>query len=124
MYKPSMNEITPLVDQEDPLADALNDTPTMEDKIDGLFVGTGNKKITVKDIKKKIAELSKQIDYSDISKPDCENKYAHTRSICTAYIVFVLVSLIGLIGIFIWKFCRGWIKNNEEKEKGSDTAEP
>ena len=124
MYKSSMNEISPLVDQGDPLADALNDAPTMEDKLDGLFVGTGDKKITVKDIKKKIAELSKQIDYSGISKPDCENKYAHTRSICTAYIVFVLVSLIGLIGIFIWKFCRGWIKNNEEKEKDSDTAEP
>ena len=78
-----------------------------EDKIDDVFVGKGDNKITLKDIKKKINELSKKIDFSDITKPDCENKYIHTRSICTAYIVFVLISLIGLIGIFIWKYLRG-----------------
>ena len=77
-----------------------------EDKLDDVFVGKGDNKITVQDIKKKIHELSKTIDLSDITKPDCENKYIHTRSICTAYIVFVLISLIGLIGIFIWKYLR------------------
>lgn len=77
-----------------------------EDKLDDVFVGKGDNKITVQDIKKKIHELSKTIDLSDITKPDCENRYIHTRSICTAYIVFVLISLIGLIGIFIWKYLR------------------
>ena len=77
-----------------------------EDKTDDIFVGKGEHKITVQDIKKKIHELSKTIDLSDITKPDCENRYIHTRSICTAYIVFVLISLIGLIGIFIWKYLR------------------
>lgn len=78
-----------------------------EDKTDDIFVGKGNDKLTLKDIKKKINDLSKTIDFSDITKPDCENKYIHTRSICTAYIVFVLISLIGLIGIFAWKYLRG-----------------
>ena len=78
-----------------------------EDKTDDIFVGKGDNKITIKDIKKRINDLSKTIDFSDITKPDCENKYIHTRSICTAYIVFILISLIGLIGIFIWKYIRG-----------------
>ena len=49
-----------------------------EDKFDDVFVGKGDNKITVQDIKKKIHELSKTIDLSDITKPDCENKYIHT----------------------------------------------
>lgn len=87
-----------------------------EDKTDDIFVGKGDHKITVQDIKKKIHELSKTIDLSDITKPDCENKYIHTRSICTAYIVFVLISLIGLIGIFIWKYLRGGKLDKNKKD--------
>ncbi len=87
-----------------------------EDKTDDIFVGKGDHKITVQDIKKKIHELSKTIDLSDITKPDCENKYIHTRSICTAYIVFILISLIGLIGIFIWKYIRGGKFSKNKKD--------
>ena len=95
-----------------------------EDKLDDMFVGKGDNKITVQDIKKKIHELSKTIDLSDITKPDCENKYIHTRSICTAYIVFVLISLIGLIGIFIWKYIRGGkIENRKKLADSNDNAE-
>jgi hypothetical protein len=103
-------EKTPLLDQED--------------KIDDVFVGKGNNKITLKDIKKKINDLSKTIDFSDITKPDCENKYIHTRSICTAYIVFVLISLVGLIGIFIWKYIRGGnFSKNKTDVKENDKEE-
>lgn len=95
---------------EQPMPDIFSEEKSplldQEDKLDDVFVGKGDNKITVQDIKKKIHELSKTIDLSDITKPDCENKYIHTRSICTAYIVFVLISLIGLIGIFIWKYLR------------------
>lgn len=78
-----------------------------EDKIDDIFVGKGDNRISLKDIKKKINDLSKTVDFGDITKPDCENKFIHTRSICTAYIVFILISLIGLVGIFMWKYLRG-----------------
>ena len=95
-----------------------------EDKMDDVFVGKGNNKITLKDIKKKINELSKNIDLSDVTKPDCENKYIHTRGICTAYIVFVLISLIGLIGIFIWKYIRGGkFSKNKTDVKENDKEE-
>ena len=100
---------TPLLDQEDPLAESMKD--------DSVFVGKGDSKITVNDIKRKIKELSSKIDLSDITKPDCENTAVHTRSICTAYIVFVLISLIGLIGIFIWKYFRGSVKRDSGKNK-------
>ena len=99
----------PLLDQEDPLAESMKD--------DSVFVGKGDSKITVNDIKRKIKELSSKIDLNDITKPDCENTTIHTRSICTAYIIFVLISLIGLIGIFIWKYFRGSIKGNDGKNK-------
>ena len=95
-----------------------------EDKTDDIFVGKGDNKITIKDIKKKINDLSKTIDFSDITKPDCENKYIHTRSICTAYIVFVLISLIGLVGIFIWKYIRGGkLTKNKTDIKETDKEE-
>ena len=94
-----------------------------EDKLDDVFVGKGDNKITVQDIKKKIHELSKTIDLSDITKPDCENKYIHTRSICTAYIVFVLISLIGLIGIFIWKYLRKGKLSKNKKDIDEDIKE-
>jgi hypothetical protein len=95
-----------------------------EDKLDDVFVGRGDNKITVQDIKKKIHELSKTIDLSDITKPDCENKYIHTRSICTAYIVFILISLIGLIGIFIWKYIRGGkLKDRKKRDDLNDATE-
>ena len=108
--RPLDEEETPLLNQEDPLAESMKD--------DSVFVGKGNNKITVNDIKRKIKELSSKIDLSDITKPDCENTAVHTRSICTAYIIFVLISLIGLIGIFIWKYFRGSIKgDNKNKEQ-------
>ena len=91
----------------DVFADNIPPLLDQEDRINDLFIGKGDNKITVKDIKKKINELSKTIDLTGITKPDCENKYVHTRSICMAYIVFILVSVIGLIGIFIWKYLRG-----------------
>ena len=95
-----------------------------EDKTDDVFIGKGDHKITVQDIKKKIHELSKTIDLSDITKPDCENKYIHTRSICTAYIVFILISLIGLIGIFIWKYIRGGkLKDRKKRDDLNDATE-
>ena len=95
-----------------------------EDKMDEVFVGKGDNKITLKDIKKKINDLSKTIDFSDITKPDCENKYIHTRSICTAYIVFILISLMGLIGIFIWKYIRGGkFSKNKTDVKENDKEE-
>ena len=94
-----------------------------EDKTDDVFIGKGDHKITVQDIKKKIHELSKTIDLSDITKPDCENKYIHTRSICTAYIVFVLISLIGLIGIFIWKYIRGGKLAKNKTDTSENTKE-
>lgn len=107
--KPLDNQDSPLIDQEDPLADSMKD--------DSAFIGKGDKKITVNDIKRKIEELSHTIDLSDITKPDCENTTIHTRSICIAYIVFVLISLIGLIGIFIWKYFRGAVKKGGDKNK-------
>ena len=91
-----------------------------EEKTDDIFVGKGDNKITLKDIKKKINDLSKTIDFSDITKPDCENKYIHTRSICTAYIVFILISLIGLIGIFTWKYLRGRKNKDQKNRDGSN----
>ena len=126
MYKPGMDmdaivqtdvrpldeAETPLLDQEDPLAESMKD--------DSVFVGKGDNKITVNDIKRKIKELSSKIDLSDITKPDCENTVVHTRSICTAYIVFVLISLIGLIGIFIWKYFRGGKTENRKNRGGSN----
>jgi hypothetical protein len=107
--KPLDDQVSPLIDQEDPLADSMKD--------DSAFIGKGDKKITVNDIKRKIEELSRTINLSDITKPDCENTTIHTRGICTAYIVFVLISLIGLIGIFIWKYFRGTIKGDGDKNK-------
>ena len=81
---------------------------------DDIFNGRGEKPLTIKDIKKNIEKLMEKVNLSDITKPDCENKYLHTGTICTAYIVFVIVSILGLIGIFIWKFCRS--KKNESSE--------
>ena len=104
---------SPLLEQEDPLAESMKD--------DSVFVGKGDSRLSVNDIKRKIKELSSKIDLSDITKPDCENTVVHTRSICTAYIVFVLISLIGLVGIFIWKYFRGAIKGDGGKNK--DRAE-
>lgn len=117
MYKPTVMDNTPLVNQEDPLAESMKN-----DKGD-IFIGKGDHKLTIKDIRRKIEELSKSVDLSDITKPDCENTVMPTRSICCAYIVFVIVSFIGLIGIFIWKYFRGWIKNSGESKKKDDLTE-
>lgn len=113
--KPLANQESPLIDQEDPLAESMKD--------DSVFVGKGDNKITVNDIKRKIKELSANIDLSDITKPDCENTVIHTRGICTAYIVFVLISLIGLVGIFIWKYFRGMVNGGESKNKQQQSSE-
>lgn len=40
----------------------------------------------------------------DITKPQYENKWLHTTTICTAYIVFIIIATIGLIAILIWKY--------------------
>lgn len=117
MYKSTNMGENPLIAQDDPLADSMkNDKPS-----DDLFIGRGDKKLSVKDIRKKMEEWSKKIDLSDITKPDCENTVMPTRSICCAYIVFVIISLLGLIGIFIWKYCRGMIKNNGTSEQKDDS---
>lgn len=107
--RPIDTDESPLIDQEDPLAESMKD--------DSVFVGKGDSKVSVNDIKRKIKELSSKIDLSDITKPDCENAVVNTRGICTAYIVFVLISLIGLVGIFIWKYLRGAIKRDGSKNK-------
>lgn len=107
--KPLDNQASPLIDQEDPLADSMKD--------DSAFIGKGDKKISVNDIRRKIDELSHTINFNDITRPDCENTTIHTRSICTAYIVFVLISLIGLVGIFIWKYLRGMIKGDGKNKE-------
>lgn len=119
MYKSEMTEESPLVMQEDPLGDSMRENDAMND----VFIGKGERKISIKDIREKIEELSKKVDLSDITKPDCENTTIPTKGICVAYIVFVLVSLIGLIGIFIWKYLKGWIKNKDNHGKKEDSTE-
>lgn len=114
--KPLDNQASPLIDQEDPLADSMKD--------DSAFIGKGDKKISVNDIRRKIEELSHTIDLKDITRPDCENTTIHTRSICTAYIIFVLISLIGLIGIFIWKYLHGRkIESRKINDNSNDNME-
>ena len=85
-------------------------------KYDDIFGEDGKKKITMKDIKRNIEELMKKVDLSDITKPECENKYLHTGTICTAYIIFVIVSVLGLIGVFIWKYFRNGKRGSDEKK--------
>lgn len=112
-------ENNPLVSQEDPLAESMkNDKP-----VDDIFIGKGDQKISIKDIRKKVDEWSQKIDISDITKPDCENNIIPTRNICCAYIIFVVVSLIGLIGIFIWKYFRGFLKNKGKTKKDNSPEE-
>ena len=90
---------------------------------DDIFIGRGEKQLTIKDIKKNIEKLMEKVNLSDITKPDCENKYLHTGTICTAYIVFVIVSLVGLVGIFIWKFFRDKKNNSSDSSPLIDTKE-
>lgn len=85
-------------------------------KYDDIFGEDGKKKITMKDIKRNIEALMQKVDLSDITKPECENKYLHTGTICTAYIIFVIVSVLGLIGVFIWKYFRNGKRGSNKKE--------
>lgn len=85
---------------------------------DGIFDAPHNKKTTLNEIRKKILELSKTIDLSDVTAPDCEINNINTRGICVAYIVFVIFSFIGLIGIFIWRFFHN--RNRDEKKRPTE----
>lgn len=118
-----INNTVPDIFTEELSSESEKEEPVKKLTINDIFIGKGDSKVTVKDIKKKINELSKTVDLSDITKPDCENKYIHTRSICTAYIIFVLISLIGLIGIFIWKYCRGMISGKHKNKEDTESKE-
>ena len=92
------------------------ESPQESIKYDNIFGKDGKKKITIKDIKRNIEALMQKVDLSDITRPECENKYLHTGTICTAYIIFVIVSILGLIGVFIWKYFRHSKSDEKHKE--------
>ena len=85
---------------------------------DGIFDTPQTKKTSLNEIRNKIIELSKNIDLSNVTAPDCEINNVNTRGICVAYIVFILFSFVGLIGIFIWRFFHN--RNKDEKKRSME----
>lgn len=72
------------------------------------------------EIKNKLKKAIDKVDFSAITKPECENLFKSTRHVCVGYIVFVLVATIALIGIFIWKFFRS---AKDKFKGGNETGE-
>ena len=85
---------------------------TVENTFDDIFIGKKDKAISVKDIKANIAAIVKEANFDNITQPDCENKWLHARTICTAYIVFIVMSVLGLIALFGWRFIEKWKKEH------------
>lgn len=88
---------------------------------DGIFDPPRNKKLTLGEIRNKIIELSKKVDLSDITAPECSISEMNTRGICVAYIVFIIFSFVGLLGIFIWRYF--YKKNRSTKTEKTSPEE-
>lgn len=94
----------------------MSETPLVDDQEYADVFKEGSSE----EIKDKLKKAIDKVDFSEITKPECENLFKNTRHVCVGYIVFVLVATIALIGIFIWKFFRS---AKDKLKGGSETCE-